>query len=61
MTCTHVILKVLKFYVFMRHFVTVVERVTVVMYRVPVLKKGLMTKNIIHNNIDGDNSVINPQ
>ena len=57
-TCIH---KTLHFYVLMRQFVTVVERVTAVMHRAPVLKKGLMTKNIIHNNIDGNKNIINPQ
>jgi hypothetical protein len=61
MTCIHGIHKTMDYYVFMCQFITVVERVTVVMYRAPILKKGLMTKSIIHNNIDGDNSVTNPQ
>ena len=51
MTCIHDIQKALPFYAFMRHFFTIVERITVVMYHTPLLKMGLMTKSIIHNNI----------
>ena len=48
MTCIHGIHKALHFYVFMCQFITVVKGVTVIMYRAPILEKGLMTKNIIH-------------
>jgi hypothetical protein len=52
MTCIHGVRSALHIHVFKRQLFSVVERVTVFTYQAPQLKKQLLAKNIIHNNIE---------